>query len=560
MCLAAPIPPVSRTDRMQNPAKKKHKTLTIVSQNVRGLKSCERIEEVCSSMHQRKIFATCVQETWRSNSEVLQHGNCCILATGLKPENNSRRGSQGVGIILSPAATDSWKAAGSEIHNTYGGRVMAVRLLVRDTQGRDLYLFLVSAYAPLGTADNTLWEDFFQNFDDCIGHKKTNDILIVGCDTNSSMGSSMENSSIGLFGVSHINDSGRRFASYLSINQLVAATTCFREASYGTWVHPRSKSVHQIDHFLTESSTMCRLSDAGVTGQLVDSDHIAIKCKLRVMQRLKKVTPIRQRLALINYSVLSTDQQMKDTFHKDTLLQFNASDETMSNYTRLSLAVQQTATQLPKKEKPQPGWFQLAENELSPLITKRNSAMTNFVKRRSRANATSLRTCRKAIKSAVLVAKNRWIKSKQNDLNSVSAVKGTKGCWDALKQLRKGLCKTRPSTERTMKKEDGTLCKTAEENAEVFRDHFQKLYGLPPKYDEQIINLVPQRPVVTGLESPPDDKEMKAAISKLKDNAPGDSGIPARVWKALSDYEDTFEILKLIVLDFWQTEVTPSEW
>ena len=360
MCLAAPIPPVSRTDRMQNPAKKKHKTLTIVSQNVRGLKSCERIEEVCSSMHQRKIFATCVQETWRSNSEVLQHGNCCILATGLKPENNSRRGSQGVGIILSPAATDSWKAAGSEIHNTYGGRVMAVRLLVRDTQGRDLYLFLVSAYAPVGTADNTLWEDFFQNLDDCIGHKKTNDILIIGCDTNSSMGSSIENSSIGLFGVSHINDSGRRFASYLSINHLVAATTCFRKASYGTWVHPRSKSVHQIDHFITESSTMCRLSDAGVTGQLVDSDHIAIKCKLRVMLRLKKVTPIRQRLALINYSVLSTDQQMKDTFYKDTLLQFNASDETMSNYTRLSIAVQQTATQLPKKEKTQPGWFQLA--------------------------------------------------------------------------------------------------------------------------------------------------------------------------------------------------------
>ena len=63
-----------------------------------------------------------------------------------------------------------------------------------------------------------------------------------------------------------------------------------------------------------------------------------------------------------------------------------------------------------------------------------------------------------------------------------------------------------------MKKEDGTLCKTAEENAEVFRDHFQKLYGLPPRYDEQIIYLVPQRPVATGLESPPDDKEMKAAI------------------------------------------------
>ena len=252
MCHIAPIPPVSRADRMKNTAKQKHKTLTIVSQNVRGLKSDERMEEICSSMNRRKIFATCMQETWRSGNEALQHGNCCILATGLKAENNSRRGSQGVGVILSPAATDAWKAAGSEIHNTFGGRVMAVRLLVRDSQGRDLYLFLVSAYAPVGAADNSIWEEYFENLDQCISCKKTDDILIIGSDTNSSMGSGNAYSSVGLFGVPHINESGRRFASHLTINNLVAATTWFRKRQYGTWIHPRSKTVHQIDHFITE--------------------------------------------------------------------------------------------------------------------------------------------------------------------------------------------------------------------------------------------------------------------------------------------------------------------
>ena len=45
----------------------------------------------------------------------------------------------------------------------------------------------------------------------------------------------------------------------------------------------------------------------------------------------------------------------------------------------------------------------------------------------------------------------------------------------------------------------------------------------------------------------------------LRDNAPGDSGMRGKAWKTLSEYEDTFEILKLIILDLWETELTPSE-
>ena len=152
------------------------------------------------------------------------------------------------------------------------------------------------------------------------------------------MGSANDNSSIGSFGLSHMNESGRRFASHLTINNLVAATTCFRKRNYGTWIHPRSKSIHQIDHFITGKQTICRLTDAGVTGQLVDSDHLAIQCKLRIMLPLKKVTPIRQKLALVDYNVLS-DPLMKETFCKSVLDKIRKSSDDTSMYTRLSGAV-----------------------------------------------------------------------------------------------------------------------------------------------------------------------------------------------------------------------------
>ena len=187
MCYTAPVLTVSRAVRSQNKVKNKIKTKTFVSQNVRGMKSSERIEELCSSINQQNIFAACIQETWRSDIDLLQHGKCCILGACLKLEDSSKRGSQGVGIVLSTAACYAWKAAGSEIHNKYSGRVIAVRILVQDTQCRNLYLFLVSAYAPVGNADQSIWEEYLRNLDNCINQKRTNDILVIGSDTNSSM-------------------------------------------------------------------------------------------------------------------------------------------------------------------------------------------------------------------------------------------------------------------------------------------------------------------------------------------------------------------------------------
>ena len=325
-----------------------------IASNVRGMKSSERIEELCSSINQQNIFAKCIQETWRSDVEVLQHGNCCILGAGLKLDDNSKHGSQGVCIVLSTAACYAWKAAGSEIHNKYVGRVIAVRLLVQDTQCRNLYLFLVSAYAPVGNSDQSIWAEYLRNLDNCINQKRTKDILVIGSDTNSSMGSSNGNTCLGTFGISYVNESGRRFASHLAINNLIAATTCFRKKSYGTWIHPRSKNVHQRDHFLAESNTIYRISDAGVTTPLLDSDHPAIKCKVKIMLRLKKITTQRKRLALHDYTALS-NENLKKYFCSTTLKKFNSNGNT-SSYTRLAESTQQTATKLlPNKNLSQGG-------------------------------------------------------------------------------------------------------------------------------------------------------------------------------------------------------------
>ena len=163
-----------------------------------------------------------------------------MIQAGLQPNEQCRRGSQGVAIALSPRGADSWRAAGSIVHQDFGARIVAARLLLQDIQNRDVGLFLVSAYAPIGVADEDVWDEFFANLDRCISRKQSGDILLIGADTNSSLGSRQscvgqfpvrQQHPLGQFGLHYTNSAGGRFASYLAINNVLALTTFYRKRS-----------------------------------------------------------------------------------------------------------------------------------------------------------------------------------------------------------------------------------------------------------------------------------------------------------------------------------------
>ena len=71
------------------------KTVSIVSQNTRGIKTDFRLHELFSYILHLNILAACLQETWRTSNESLQNNNCILLLSGLDEDQQSRRGSQG---------------------------------------------------------------------------------------------------------------------------------------------------------------------------------------------------------------------------------------------------------------------------------------------------------------------------------------------------------------------------------------------------------------------------------------------------------------------------------
>ena len=82
--------------------------------------------------------------------------------------------------------------------------------------------------------------------DSCLARKVRGDVLLIGIDYNSSIGTMQraENepmTAVGPHGYNHFNYAGERLRTYLEVNGLTAATTYFKKNTYGTWIHPRSK-------------------------------------------------------------------------------------------------------------------------------------------------------------------------------------------------------------------------------------------------------------------------------------------------------------------------------
>ena len=145
-------------------------------------------------------------------------------------------------------------------------------------------------------------------------------------------------------------------------------------------------------------------------------------------------------------------------------------------------------------------------------------------------------------------------------MNTASGKRGTAGCWKALKEIKTSLTKTRPAASQMMTKKDGTKCSTPQENAEVFRVHFKDLFERVPEYCPEAAAMIPQHPVWTEFDELPDDKEILEACERLKDNAPGDSGLLPQFWKALAAEPSTFLFIREIIHDFWKNELPPVEW
>jgi len=287
---------------------RKFKPVHFYTQNCRSLKTDAILTELIDVAQWRDAFASCLQETWRPQD----HEELCDLEGGHtfigvgQAHNSAGRGSQGVGILLSPSATRAWHLAKtrygrSHLVNDLGPRVLAVTLTLQETvTKRAADVFLISAYAPTSAHSEDDWDAYYDSLSAALARCPPKAIAIIGSDANACIGTGEGERNdekfeegyevVGRFGSTRVNDSGRRLRVYLETHQLCALTSFFPKKHYTTWTHPCSRLGYQLDYFFVFRKDLRRFRDPGsMAGQLIDSDHRALRASLDCKEPKKKI-------------------------------------------------------------------------------------------------------------------------------------------------------------------------------------------------------------------------------------------------------------------------------
>jgi len=154
----------------------------IYSQNLRGM-SPEKEEELASRLNSKRVWAACLQETWRLGSTSWKNRGLTFLHGGLAARQPKRRATQGVAIVLGPEATKAWELAGSRVLR-FGTRIIATRLKLLDSARNPLTIFLVSAYAPDSSQKPEVLAAYEVDMARCLSERAPTELLMWGTDAN----------------------------------------------------------------------------------------------------------------------------------------------------------------------------------------------------------------------------------------------------------------------------------------------------------------------------------------------------------------------------------------
>ena len=216
---------------------------------------------------------------------------------------------------------------------------------------------------------------------------------------------------------------------------------------------------------------------------------------------------------------------------------------------------------LPTRGKRSPGWFVASEPTLRALIAARNAALDADHRLPTPDTRLRLKHARAELQRGLRRAQSDWVLATCAPVNDgLVGMRGTGPAWAGIKVLKAGLAPSARPPQPMMRKADGSRASTPEENATIFAEHFESLYGREASFDPTVLDTLAQRDVVGDLDGAPSDAEIRSAVGRLRNTAPGESGVTAQLWTALISTSVGFDLVRAMVLNFWETGEVSTEW
>ena len=120
--------------------------------------------------------------------------------------------------------------------------------------------------------------------------------MICGGDFNANIGGIESGEHVcGEHGTRKQNKAGAELRQVLNLHEMYSPMT-FHVSSYkGTWLHPRLKQHHQLDHLFVKQKDKKLIRKCKIANMLIDSDHFSVRLHVSILSPAGRSKTTRQK-------------------------------------------------------------------------------------------------------------------------------------------------------------------------------------------------------------------------------------------------------------------------
>ena len=170
----------------------------------------------------------------------------------------------------------------------------------------------------------------------------------------------------------------------------------------------------------------------------------------------------------------------------------------------------------------------------------------------------TLTELRRQVADLVEAAKIRWIEKKVEEMENKY---DPRGAWRAMREISAMFAgHIKSAVTMRMRKKNGMIATTDEENGRVLCEHFDGVFNAPATAQDGIEEVIEQREIVSALGKLPSEDEVDFAIARAAtEKSPGVDGIPTEAFKIIRESDVLLgEFMKFLRACWREENVDPD--